>query len=124
LSLGSGGKVIATGLEPELIEQWAQTLGARVTWRKDALAELAKALHRREIDVLAAGLEETTPYAPELGLTSSYLEVPDAEGKKTRRTLAVTQGESALLLSLDRFLLQQEEAKLKERLADLSKPAP
>lgn len=114
----------ATGVEPELVERWAQTLGARATWRKDALAELVKALHRREIDVLAAGLEETTPHAPELGLSQPYLEVPDARGKKRRHALAVTQGESALLFSLDRFLGQQDEAQLEQRLAELSKPAP
>ncbi len=114
----------AIGLEPELIEQWAQTLSARVTWRKDALAELVKALHRREIDVLAAGLEETTPYAPEVAASQPYLEAPDREGKKTPRVLAVTQGESALLLSLDRFLGQQDEAKLTQRLHELSQPAP
>ena len=114
----------ATGLEPELIEQWAQTIGARVTWRKDALAELVKALHRREIDVLAAGLEETTAHAPELALTQPYLEMPDREGKQTPRVIAVTQGESALLFSLDRYLLQQDAAKLRQRLAELSMPAP
>ncbi len=114
----------ATGLEPELMEQWAQTLGARVTWRRDALAELVKALHRREIDVLAAGLEETTPHAPEVALTQPYLEAPDREGKKTPRAIAVTQGENALLFSLDRFLTQRDEAKLRQRLEELSKPAP
>ncbi len=114
----------ATGFEPELIEQWAHTLGARVLWRRDAVAELVKALHRREIDVLAAGLEETTPYAPEVAATQPYLEAPDREGKKTPRVLAVTQGESALLFSLDRFLLQQDDAKLRQRLAELSQRAP
>ncbi|CAA9266271.1 MAG: hypothetical protein AVDCRST_MAG42-3211 [uncultured Chthoniobacterales bacterium] len=114
----------ATGLEPELIEQWAQTLGARIVWRRDSVAELVKALHRREIDVLAAGLEETTPYAPEVAASQPYLEAPDREGKKTPRVIAATQGESALLFSLDRFLGQQDEAKLSQRLHELSQPAP
>ena len=114
----------ATGLEPELIEQWAQTLGARIVWRRDSVAELVKALHRREIDVLAAGLEETTPYAPEVAASQPYLEAPDREGKKTPRVIAVTQGESALLFSLDRFLGQQDETKLSQRLHELRQPAP
>jgi membrane-bound lytic murein transglycosylase MltF len=114
----------ATGLEAELIEQWAQTLGVRVIWRKDALTELVQALHRRELDVIAAGLEETTPHASEVALSQPYLEVPDRRGKKTPRALAVIPGENALLLSLDRFLTQQDEAKLRQRLAELSQPAP
>ena len=114
----------ATGLEPELIEQWAQTLGARVVWRRDSVAELVKALHRREIDVLAAGLEETTPYAPEVAASQPYLEAPDWQGKTAPHIIAVTQGESALLFSLDRFLSQQDEAKLSHRLHELSQPAP
>jgi polar amino acid transport system substrate-binding protein len=104
-----------TGLEPELIEAWAKELGARVIWRRGAESELVEALHRREVDVLAAGLNSETPYKSKLGLTQPYVEVEDRYGSKKKHVLAVTQGESALLFSLDRFLAAQDKAELRRR---------
>jgi polar amino acid transport system substrate-binding protein len=112
-----GGRV--AGLEPELIEVWAKELGARVVWHRGAEAELAEALHRREVDVLAAGLDSKTPYQSKLGLTQPYIEVEDRYGSKKRHVLAVTQGESALLLSLDQFLAAQNGAGLRRRIQQM-----
>jgi hypothetical protein len=106
-----GGRV--AGLEPELIEAWAKGHGARVSWKHGAEAELVEALHRREVDVLAAGLDSKTPYKPELGLTQPYVEVEDQHGLKKKHVLAVTSGESALLFSLDQFLAAQDKAGLR-----------
>lgn len=105
----------AVGLEPELIERWAKKLGARVSWRRGAEAELVEALHRREIDVLAAGLDSKTPYKSKLGLTQPYIEVEDRYGSRKKHVLAVTPGESALLFSLDRFLAVQDKPSLRRR---------
>ena len=104
-----------SGLEPELIQRWAAGLGARPAYRAGDLDELAEALHRREITVLAAGLERKTPYKKKLALTEAYLKIEE-NGRKTQRALAVTQGESAVLFSLDRFLGAQDEAQLRARL--------
>jgi ABC-type amino acid transport substrate-binding protein len=93
-----------TGTEAQLLEDWAAQLGARVEWRAGDLDELVEALHRREVDVLAAGLHQNTPYAPQLALTQPYAESTDARGKTQRVVLAVTPGESALLFNLDQFL--------------------
>ena len=93
-----------TGVEAQLLESWASRLGARVEWRPGDLDELVEALHAREIDVLAAGLHQTTPYAPKLALTQPHAEADDGRGELRRFVLAVTPGESALLLNLDRFL--------------------
>ncbi len=107
------GRVV--GLEPELIEAWATALGARVSWKPGAEAELIEALHRREVDVLAAGLDSKTPYKAELALTQPYVEVEDRYGSKKKHVLAVTQGESALLFSLDQFLAARDKAGLRRR---------
>ena len=105
------------GLEAELIEGWAHALGARVVWRVGAVAELTEAVHRRELDVLAAGLDESTPHGKRVALTQSYLETTGRSGKQHRHVLAVTQGENALLLSLDRYLARQNEVSLLNRVA-------
>ncbi len=103
------------GIEPELIEGWAKTMGARVRFRRGAEAELVEALHRRELDVMAAGFDSKTPHAPRIGPTQPYVAVEDRHGKKKKHVLAVTQGESALLLSLDRFLAGQNTEALRRR---------
>ncbi len=96
------------GIEAQLLEQWAAALGARVEWRRGALDELVEALHRREIDVLAAGFHHDTPYAHKLALTQPYTEATNAHGKTARLVLAVTPGESAMLFDLDRFLAARD----------------
>ena len=108
-----GGHV--RGVEPELLERWAKQLDARVVWRHGVPAELVEALHRRELDVLAAGFDASTPYEPRLALTRPYLETVDRYGKRRKHVLAVTQGESALLLMLDRYLAAQDPAALRGR---------
>lgn len=99
-----------SGIEARLIEDWASQLGARVEWRAGDLDALAHALHRREVDVLAAGLHQDTPYASKLALTQPYTEAEAASGKTQRFVLAVTPGESALLFNLDQFLAMRESA--------------
>jgi polar amino acid transport system substrate-binding protein len=99
-----------TGMEAHLLEGWASQLGARVEWRAGDLDALVEALHRREIDVLAAGLQQNTPYAAQLALTQPHTDAEDAVGKTQRFVLAVTPGESALLFDLDRFLASRDPA--------------
>lgn len=99
-----------SGIEAQLLESWASHLGARVEWRAGDLDELAEALHRREIDVLAGGLHQNTPYASKLALTQPYTRVEDAHGQTQHLVLAVTPGESALLFNLDRFVAARGSA--------------
>ena len=100
------------GVEARLVEAWAGTLRARVRWQRGDTAGLTDALHRREIDVLAGGLRQETPYAAMLALTQPYLQARDAHGESHRMVLAVTPGESALLLDLDRFLASPDARAL------------
>lgn len=100
------------GIEAALVVGWARSRNAEVAWRTGALDPLTEALHARELDLLIAGLEEKTPYAARLALTQPYLSV-NIRGRRTERVLAVQPGESALLLSVDRWLLAQDEAALR-----------
>jgi polar amino acid transport system substrate-binding protein len=83
--------------------------------RPGAEAELVEALHRRELDVVAAGLQSESPYGKQVALTRSYVEVDDRYGSTKKHVLAVMPGESALLLSLDRFLAAQDKDALRRR---------
>jgi hypothetical protein len=110
-----------SGVEPALVEAWAAEQGARVAWRSGDLDGLVQALHRRELDVLLAGLDAKSPYGRKAALSQVYVTVKDASGKAEKHVMAVTQGENALLLSLDRFLKRQDEAAIR-RAAGASAP--
>jgi polar amino acid transport system substrate-binding protein len=103
------------GLEPDLLTGWSGRINGRIVWRSGALDELVEALHRREIDVLAAGLDARTPYKAKIAMTQPYLETLERLGQRHKHVLAVTQGESKLLFELDRYLAAQDKAALLER---------
>jgi ABC-type amino acid transport substrate-binding protein len=102
-----------SGIEIGMLAAWARQLDARIVYVEDSETELVDALHRRELDVVAAGLETDTPHGPRVALTTPYVEVTDRRGKTRRYVLAVTQGESALLFALDRFLAIRDRAALR-----------
>ena len=106
------GESAVRGVEAELLEDWAASLGARVHWSVGDIHDLVTALHDREIDVLVGGLTTKTPYAPQLALSQPYVEHDDASGQKQSRVMAVTPGESALLFNLDMFLSAQDRAAI------------
>jgi polar amino acid transport system substrate-binding protein len=61
------------GIEPALIERWAEGLGAKIRWVRGTESDLVEALERREIDVLAAGLTDKTPWSKRMGVSGPYL---------------------------------------------------
>jgi ABC-type amino acid transport substrate-binding protein len=107
-----GGRV--GGIEAEIVEDFAATLGAKPSYVIASESELMEALHARRLDLVAAGLDKTTPHKKRGALTQGYLKTklasaPEGEKPKTKqRVLAVTQGESRLLYTLDRFLLERK----------------
>jgi polar amino acid transport system substrate-binding protein len=108
---GAGG---AAGIEPAILQRFAAERGLRVRYVPGSEADLVEALHRREIDVLAAGLSRKTPHASRIALTQAYYKADkqtlrataEPESEK-QRALAVIPGESRLLHTLDRFLLER-----------------
>jgi hypothetical protein len=89
----------ATGPEAELVEAFARTLGARVEWRWAAHDEHMHALERYEVDVVAAGLTQATPWRARVALSRPWL-----RQERARHVLAVPAGENGLLTALDRFI--------------------
>jgi polar amino acid transport system substrate-binding protein len=89
----------ATGPEAELIEAFARTLGARVAWQWGAQDAHMHDLERYELDIVAAGLTQKTPWGAHAGLSRPWLR---REGQA--RVLAVAPGENGFLTTLDRFI--------------------
>jgi polar amino acid transport system substrate-binding protein len=89
----------ASGPEAELIGAFARTLGARVAWQWGAHDDHMRALERYELDVVAAGLTQKTPWGAAVGLSRPWLRQDDR-----RHVLAVAPGENGFLTALDRFI--------------------
>ena len=93
------------GIEPRLIEELARQLGARTVWRRGAESEILEMLHRRELDIVAGGLTEQSPWKGQVAFTRPYF-TDTATGRT--RVLAVSPGENAFLVHVERFLAPRE----------------
>lgn len=89
----------AAGPEAELVESFADSLGARVAWRWMGPEEALHALSRFEIHMVAAGLTKATPWKAHVGLSR-----PWRGSGKEGRVLAVPPGENGFLVALDRHI--------------------
>lgn len=96
------------GIEPELVEEFGDTLDATIEWVPGAEDELADALFHGELDMAIGGFREDTPWIKEAGITRPYTETRDERGKTARHVMLVRLGENAFLLELDQFLQAQE----------------
>ncbi|GAB3537045.1 transporter substrate-binding domain-containing protein [Arthrobacter tecti] len=96
------------GIEPALVEEFADTLDAAIEWVPGAEHELADDLFHGELDMAIGGFGADTPWTKEAGITRPYTETTDERGKTVKHVMLVPLGENAFLLELDQFLLAQE----------------
>jgi len=64
---------VPRGVEVALARRFAAGYRAEVRWIEGTEAELVESLVAREIDLVIGGLESTTPYVSEVGLTRPYI---------------------------------------------------
>lgn len=89
--------------ESELVRTFAAELRADVSWRHGSEHELLSSLEHGDLDlVVGGGVVEDTPWHGRVALTRPY------EGK---HVLAVSPGENAFLLRLERFIAQRNGTK-------------
>lgn len=74
-----------SGVEVDLVEQFAQELGASVEWVKGAEAELFEALEVRALDLVIGGYGSSDPWVASVGVTRPYA--------TTRLTVGVPEGQ-------------------------------
>jgi polar amino acid transport system substrate-binding protein len=104
----SGGAI--AGFEAELIRTFAARHRARVDWSWGTQIKLAERIHRKQLDVLIAGLEDDTPLQGKIVLTRPHATTREPDGETVRHVIAVMPGESRLLYELDSFLLNDAGA--------------
>ena len=63
------------GVEPDLIEDFAASIGAPVQWHWGATEDNLAALEEGELDLVAGGLEEGSPWMRRVGFTRPYLTI-------------------------------------------------
>lgn len=63
-----------TGVEPELLRRFAETIDAEIEWVPGPEAELAEAIRGFQLDVIAGGLTRSWPYMREVALTRPYVD--------------------------------------------------
>jgi membrane-bound lytic murein transglycosylase MltF len=93
------------GVEPRLIEELARGLGARPVWRRGGESEILEALHRRELDIVAGGLTADSPWKGQVAFTHPHF-TDTVAGRAY--VLAVSPGENAFLVHVERFLAPRE----------------
>lgn len=97
----------AEGIEPQLLNEFAEQLKTRIEWTVDSESDLFRALKHRQLDVVLGGLTSSTLWKKQAALTQPYLTIGSDE-----HVIAVPQGENRWLLEFDRFLQShRREAK-------------
>lgn len=96
------------GIEPALVEEFAESLDAEVEWVPGAEHELVDDIFHGQLDLIIGGFNADTPWIKEAGITRPYTETVDERGKTLKHVMLVPLGENAFLLRLDQFLQAQE----------------
>jgi polar amino acid transport system substrate-binding protein len=63
-----------TGVEPELVRQFADELDADVEWVGGSESELVEAMRGYQLDLLIGGLTRSSPWQKEVALTRPYVD--------------------------------------------------
>ena len=92
---------VVSGVEPSLVSELARGLGSRTTFRRGSESDLLEALRRGQLDLVAAGLDDTSPWKGRVALTRPYY-ADSATGKK--HVLALRAGENAWLVHVETYL--------------------
>jgi polar amino acid transport system substrate-binding protein len=93
----------AGGVEGRLAHVIADELEARIEWHHGGESRLLERLHRRELDLVIAGLTADSPWARKVALSRPYHR--DTEGRE--HVVAVAPGENAFLVRVERILRRQ-----------------
>lgn len=95
-----------TGIEPDLIKRFAQQLSSEVQWTTGSEAVLLDALERGELDLVAGGFLEDTPWVEKGAVTRPYTETTTSAGRD-KHVMIVRMGENGFLVTLEEFLLAE-----------------
>ena len=96
-----------TGTEVRLVEDFATTLPAQVSWTVGGEESLIKTLENGGLDLVIGGLTADTPWTDYVAITKPYADATGPDGKPIELVMAAPLGENAFLLRLEKFLLSR-----------------
>jgi hypothetical protein len=91
-----------SGIEVEIIADFATALKLRPRWKVLSEAEATEQIKNQQLDLVIGGLTADNPRKKEIGLTRPYIKLGSQE--KHAHVMAVPQGENKLLITLENFL--------------------
>lgn len=95
-----------TGSIPDLVSGFAGSLDADVEWTIGSEETLVGMLERGDLDLVAGGITDQTPWLDKAGVSRGYTDIDGADGRTL--VMLVPLGENAFLSTLERYL--DEEA--------------
>ncbi|PPG38713.1 transporter substrate-binding domain-containing protein [Pseudoclavibacter sp. RFBA6] len=95
-----------TGVEVDLVEAFADELGASITWVDGSEAALVQGLEDGTLDLAIAGFRDDSLYVDKAGSTQPFLETEDAAGGKVSHVMLTPMGENAFLVELETYLAE------------------
>ena len=107
-----GSDAEPSGVEAALIRKLAEREGVRIRWKWGSLENHFMAAEAFEIDLVAGGIIEDSPWHKRLGFTAPYY-TSEANGAgdalaETKPVLAVPPGENAWLARVESHLRSHE----------------
>ncbi|MDQ1082657.1 MULTISPECIES: hypothetical protein [Microbacterium] len=105
------GDAEPTGIEAEALADFAASLDADVEWTIGSEESLVRGLEEGDLDVVAGGLTDKTPWTTKAGTTRPWAETTLDDGKKVQLVMLVPLGENAFLSHLETFLTAEAERK-------------
>ncbi|MDR6689913.1 ABC-type amino acid transport substrate-binding protein [Microbacterium sp. 1154] len=100
-----------TGIEIDALTAFARSLDADVEWTVGSEESLVRGLGEGDLDVVAGGLTEKTPWTSKAGVTRPYAEAPLEDGSTVKLVMLVPLGENAFVSRLETFLIDEVEAR-------------
>lgn len=91
----------ASGIEVQLVEQFAASLDAEVHWAEISGPAAMHALEERKLDIVVGGFQQNDPWKSKVGFSRPYI-------PGTKHVMAVPKGENAWLVALETFLSEHE----------------
>ncbi|QEE61772.1 transporter substrate-binding domain-containing protein [Salinibacterium sp. dk2585] len=97
-----------SGNDVELVEDFADSLGAEIEWVVGSEESLVRDLETGRIDLVIGGITDTTPWSNKAAVTRPYLEVTEPDGTTLKLVMLAPIGENAFLTELETFLTEHE----------------
>ncbi len=95
------------GTEVDIIQGYADRIGATVEWIDGAESELMEMLRQRDVDVVIGGLTASSPWSTHAAFSRPYATTVGPDGKAAKLVVATRLGENALLTNLERYLIDE-----------------